>query len=185
MPAAQTQQFAIALAAVGFGVWVAAASAGVNSMGAFLNAVAASGQQQPAGQGCSADLKDIAKAIWNAQLASLLASLLLGAVFCVGGYFLWKKTPAEQRMSRATMACLVAAVFSIVLCVATSSALIDGTTYLGILSEDESQALTDATNEARTAPVAVLCLGIAAAIAFVAGFVVLYKKGKGAEAKSE
>ena len=198
-PDKKTKAFAIAIAVIGFLSWIASASAGVNAMDNFINAATAS-------QATNAeDLEAIARAIWNFQVASLVSSLVVGAAFCGIAYWMYKldnptSTSATGASGAAaatgtqknnlTMACLVGAVLSIVLCVATSSALIDGTTDLGILSDTQNTGangagtvMTDATDEARKAPAAVLCVGLAAAIAFVVGLVVLKKEGSTAGSK--
>lgn len=194
-PDKKTKTFAIAIAVIGFLSWIASASAGVNAMDTFINAATAS-------QATNAeDLEAIARAIWNFQVASLVSSLVVGAAFCGIAYWMYKLDKPTSTSTTAaatgtqknylTMACLVGAVLSIVLCVATSSALIDGTTDLGILSDTQDTGangagtvMTDATDEARKAPATVLCVGIAAAIAFVVGLVVLKKEGSTAETKT-
>jgi hypothetical protein len=183
LPPKPTQIFALTLAAVAAVLWIGGAGAGVQSMANFTNSALGSGVSN------ADDLEAIAMAHWNGQVASLVASLVLSAGF--GGLVYWLfKMDAKNSTRHVTTACLIGAAFAIVMGVATTSALIDGTTDLGILAASTATQVSstvphqkgfmvDATNDARTAPAAFLSLSLASVVALLVGVAVLYKKGKG------
>ena len=163
----KTEVFAFTVAVIGFVLWIASASVGVQSMHDFHNAAESSQASNVD------DLNAISGAIYTGQAVSVAIGCVLAVVFGVV-LVIMKNGKSQQtsgnKYSPFAMACLIASAFAIVMGIATSSAIIDGNTDLAILSANASPSDTDmvtATASATVGPITTLVIGVLAATAIV------------------
>ena len=162
-------------------LWIAAASAGVGSMTTFYDAADSSRVSN------AEDQKAISAAIKTGQVASLVAGCVLpvifAAVFAAIMFAPKLKTKvanaADKHSNAPAIACWMATAVGLLLCIATASALIDGTNDLGILANTAQDAqdagqpvMVKAVKDATPVPIVILAIGLAATVVLViTGFV--------------
>ena len=157
-------------------LWIAAGSAGVGAMDEYKTKVTASKIAN------TEDLQTIAQHMWTGQVVSLVCSILLALVFAGLTYWVWK-TDKKKSTDKKLILNLVVGGFGLLLCVATTSALIDGTTDLYILSETQAasgatggtEMVTESTN-ARNPSIGLLSVGVAVAVAAAVAVFFIRKK---------
>lgn len=177
LPTATMRVLAMCLPVIAIVLWIAAGSAGVGAMNAYKTAAT---ESNIANVG---DLQAIADHLWTGQVVSLVCSVLLAVGFGVLSWWVWGRDARNETDTKLNLN-MVVGVFGLLLCVATTAALIDGMTDLNILAE--TQAASGATGgtvmvteseTARSGSIALLSIGLAATFAAGVAVFVIRKRG--------